>query len=881
MPEVTDETYVDMDLIDQAIASVWIALRPGETPNPVKLSFIDCQASTSVQCQQYYHHISVDDSDALIIPILLNVRNAEELHGEILASSRSAPEEDDLPWNYQMAQRRKYEPQLFQGSASTTSKGPQAQPTPASHQTPPAPSSEENFASEKKKVEAPPASGKDLENHYVLAVAHRESSSGNVRMDYYNSGRRLWKTGIIREAARNIVRHSAWLRKVWPTFTSERTVPVRRQLLATCGYHVIFNAWAVMLGIDVELEEPGVDSEDDEGDMIDIVNLAIQGRIDADLIRAFLHVFGFARHETTDQWYQRQNNPTSETVSTRDNMRSVLMTADVCHEYIRLLREDRYNSEPVAGVATSHDRGDDPADDEDPPDSSGGDGGDGGDDGDQDGAGGGDKGGGHETGEHDLSDEVFSGWLPIDGPITDQAVTKEGETAPAATGNPEDGETAQSHSSGPPGVTVAAAGKQTIPGLSTEQHSHQAKGKSPALSSALSKKIYIQKQRKQVLADSRKIKDNETGSTLRDRAQITSRANLRGHDILMAITSLWRALLDHEQGTEPGSSRSEPIFSLPIGNEKRAVGNTRRLLFPLSFHTPGSIGPRHYVLCLAVENGEDEVLIEHYDSSITPTSQATSQEQAEKYVNNAEWLSIGDQAGRAWPRIRHSHLLMPQMLLPGSSGLLVVLNAWMLLLRIRPRVGSSPKNGFQTSDSFLQAGRALINYALAGQLHTNAIQSFLNAWGLTEIPNGSDLARVRVTPFRTVPMNSTILAQIGGQANAEDSVRSGRSSESPPVPDDNVSTANTSNAGISTFHQAAIAAGDPFESIEAPDHPMTDPVVAQSPPEEEYDRSILRVTPEEESYAQLLESFGDLEGAERWRKRKWKDPKYRRHDLEF
>ena len=916
MPKAIDTTYLDTETVDQAIASVWIALRPGEATHPINFSLVDCRTSTQIQCEQGHHFISVDDSDTLIIPILLNVRNAEELRSESPKSSRPAPPEADLPWNWQMAQHRKLSSKedQNQGSESSTNEDPQAQPTSASDQTPPATSSEKTLASDEKKVKATPvapALGKDLDNHLVLAVARREPLSGNVRMHYYNSGRILGNHDKIRAAARNSVRHSAWLKNTWPKFTEERWIRVRQQLFPTCGYHVIFNAWAVMLGIRVDLAVPEIDSEGDEEDMKKIVTLAIQGRIDADLIRAFLHVFGFARHEPCDQWYQRQSNPTSETDSTRYNMKSVLMTDEIYREYVRQLRDDRYNSEPDAGATTSHNGGDDPADDEDPPDGNGGDGGDGENNGDQDGGSGGDHCRGHEIGEDDVSD-LFSGWLPIDGPITDQASTegeknlsqKKLDSTSAATGNPKDGETAQSHSSGAPRVTAAAPSDHAGPVLSPEQHSHQAKGNNSGPSSALSMQAYVQKQREQVLADSRKIKDHEAGSTSRDSAPITSHANLTGHHILMAITSLWRALLGREQSTEPGSSRSEPIFSLPIGNEQGAVGSTRRLLFPLSFHTPGpdgSIGPRHYVLCLAVFDGEDEVLIEHYDSSITPTSQTTAQEQAERYVTNAQWLPIGNQAERAGPRIRHSHLLVPQMLLPNSSGVLVVLNAWMLLLRLEPRVGSSPNNGFQTSDRFLEGGRALIDLALAGRLYTVAIQAFLTAWGLTEATT------VQVTPVRTVPMTSAIMARIGGRrasatattrqpekdseadqvykmaieagtlnaSDAEDSVRSDRSSASPP----------NDNAGMSTFHHAAIRAGDPFDSIETPDRPLTDndPVAAAYArrDEEHDDPSVLRVTPEYESWANLLESFGDSEGAERWRTRKWRDDKYKRHELEY
>lgn len=156
--------------------------------------------------------------------------------------------------------------------------------------------------------------------HFVLGIAERMGN--NVRLILMDSSPGSVPRRTIRATARGLVRYTGWMGQdergmalpATPKFESEidQLVPTQR-LNNNCGFHVIINAWAHMLGIPIYSRKErtrddtafrGGAEHDKEFYTVGkaIVNLAMRGLMDSTTIQAFLIVYGYSElQDSKDQ----------------------------------------------------------------------------------------------------------------------------------------------------------------------------------------------------------------------------------------------------------------------------------------------------------------------------------------------------------------------------------------------------------------------------------------------------------------------------------------------------------------------------------------------------------------------------------------------------
>ena len=141
--------------------------------------------------------------------------------------------------------------------------------------------------------------------HFVLAIAERDSNDSQiVKIQILDSSTGSRGLQLLRTTSQNIVRYSGWMGlsaegpplAVQPTFTEVVANVPQQGGAIECGFHVIFNAWAHMLGI------PVLNNSRRRGNLPDkdfykcglrIVNLALSGSLDSETIQAFFNHFGY------------------------------------------------------------------------------------------------------------------------------------------------------------------------------------------------------------------------------------------------------------------------------------------------------------------------------------------------------------------------------------------------------------------------------------------------------------------------------------------------------------------------------------------------------------------------------------------------------------
>ena len=161
------------------------------------------------------------------------------------------------------------------------------------------------------------------QGHHVLIVAQQSNPDEvpqqgeltSIDLSVYNSLEKDTKKhrDIYHQVAQEIVQNSGWLMcdaEGSPEFhgvkvSSNVTVasPKQGDELASCGYYVILNAWAVLLGLKVIprkqplrlVEDKSVKESDFLLDARALVDAAITGKLDFRVIEAFFHYWKYVK----------------------------------------------------------------------------------------------------------------------------------------------------------------------------------------------------------------------------------------------------------------------------------------------------------------------------------------------------------------------------------------------------------------------------------------------------------------------------------------------------------------------------------------------------------------------------------------------------------
>jgi hypothetical protein len=168
---------------------------------------------------------------------------------------------------------------------------------------------------------------------FALAIAQRDPSSETGVFITYLNNASTRSQGIIRAAARNVVRNSSWMPEgTWPNFTREvwQTVPQQTDKFAG-GIHLVLNAWAHMLNITIN-ETWSISSEEQAKfykEARTVINLALRGHMNGDTILSLLTAYEYARTQSTSQVGQLLRN-----------MQSVFMHHDVLSDTVDRMRKE-------------------------------------------------------------------------------------------------------------------------------------------------------------------------------------------------------------------------------------------------------------------------------------------------------------------------------------------------------------------------------------------------------------------------------------------------------------------------------------------------------------------------------------------------------------
>ncbi|KAL8634882.1 MAG: hypothetical protein Q9226_009419, partial [Calogaya cf. arnoldii] len=136
--------------------------------------------------------------------------------------------------------------------------------------------------------------------HWIVAIATKEAA--RVSLKFYNSV--SYGTGpgydasenVVRRIARNIVRYSGWMGTTTPEWHGESFIKGSQQgWMNTCGTHVVFNAWADVLGLDVNPDMANNDSERFYRDARELMDTAMAGNSSSGYIEAWLVTNGWVR----------------------------------------------------------------------------------------------------------------------------------------------------------------------------------------------------------------------------------------------------------------------------------------------------------------------------------------------------------------------------------------------------------------------------------------------------------------------------------------------------------------------------------------------------------------------------------------------------------
>lgn len=178
---------------------------------------------------------------------------------------------------------------------------------------------------------------------FAFAVAQRDPSSATGVVITYVNNAPTRSQGIIRAAARNIVRYSSWMPEgTWPNFPREvwQTVPQQTDRFAG-GMHLVLNAWAHMLNLTVN-ETWSISHEEQKKfyeEARTIINLALRGHMNSDTIISLLTAYEYARFQSASKVDQLARS-----------MQSIFMHHGVLDDIIRRMEkgDNKVKSGPTA-----------------------------------------------------------------------------------------------------------------------------------------------------------------------------------------------------------------------------------------------------------------------------------------------------------------------------------------------------------------------------------------------------------------------------------------------------------------------------------------------------------------------------------------------------
>lgn len=197
----------------------------------------------------------------------------------------------------------------------------------------------------------------DRTGHFVLAVAEKINRDGlstikdaqnrraRVRLRFMDSEDGKLDKGLIRRAARDIVRNSGWLDDTWPSFegSEECWTEVLGQSDERSGEHTVLNAWAYMLEIPLARSRKRKLGRMSYDAVRDMIRLALRGQLDSLTIRAWMQHSSYALDEPLSQLQENEKqNPDLQT-----KLRSIHTVALNGNAFNQII-DDMYTHEQAA-----------------------------------------------------------------------------------------------------------------------------------------------------------------------------------------------------------------------------------------------------------------------------------------------------------------------------------------------------------------------------------------------------------------------------------------------------------------------------------------------------------------------------------------------------
>lgn len=568
-------------------------------------------------------------------------------------------------------------------------------------------------------------------------------------MIYFDSCPESCSQGSIRLAAKNIVRNSGWWKSQTPeswkkTAWTKTWAPSREQGSGfICGVHVILNAWAYMLGITLTDHKVHLGRHFYER-ALEVINLAMEGRMNSLTLRTFLQDFKYCQFQTIDELRQGAYQATP-----KEKMRRKVETSFINKSILTDVIERAAQQEDAIGSSKS----------DDCPDNDG--------QGGQEKVGhgipdgGSDQPGNDAQGGQSGNDPSNSGGAHDHPGNNDQS--GQGGNSPSNSGGRGDDQSGRDDQGGKSGN---ASGKSGSGGSRTGNNAQGGQGGSNPNNSSGGRSCFAdsdpgdsapaakwrwEKLLRQGITDcTAKKKRLYPWETHPD--SIRNISGLTKGYISVAIASVWEGL----EGIE-GNLHSFGDCSTPEKPVPSIVRCRKDIILPLMFTVPVTSDSNanpishgeghtdsgradtvpeqyHWMLAVAKEAEPEEgrprlVDIEIYDSAPGTIDPAQTMSRIKEIISDCGWLGTDWEGYNKYIKASKKTAIgmpCPRQTEGDTSALHTILNAWVIMLQIplRRRDRPSEWNQFETN-AFHKDARDIINLAMAGCMTSQTIQAFM------------------------------------------------------------------------------------------------------------------------------------------------------------